>query len=90
MIWKLLSRINKSHQLRILAAVESFKHNFLMQREIQIRKVLAVKDLHQTTMTLKAIRGSEKFVLKLSEHVLTDSEESMLVRGLNFAVTNSV
>jgi hypothetical protein len=47
----------------ILAAVESFKHHFLMQKEIQIPKVLAVKDLHQTTMTLKAIHGSEKFVL---------------------------
>jgi hypothetical protein len=49
-----------------------------------------VKDLHQAIKTLKAIHGSEKFVLNLSEHVLEESEESVLVRGLNFALTNRV
>jgi hypothetical protein len=81
--------INQSDQLRALAAVESsFKQNFLKQKETQIRKLLALKDLHDTTATPKAIHGCEKFVLRLYEHFLTESEESMLKRGLNFAVTN--
>jgi hypothetical protein len=42
-----------------------------------------------TTTTLKAIKGSEKSVLNLSDQVLTESEESMLKKGLNFAVTNT-
>jgi hypothetical protein len=54
--WRL---INESDQLRILAAVESsFEHHFLKQKEIQIRKFLALKDHHQTTATPKAIQGS--------------------------------
>jgi hypothetical protein len=68
----------------------SFKHNFLKQKEIQIKKFSALKDLHQITATPKAVHGSEKFVINLSEHVLTESEESVLNRGLNFAVTNKV
>jgi hypothetical protein len=36
---------------------------------------------------MKAIHGSQKFVPNLSEHVFTESEESVLMRGLNFAVT---
>jgi hypothetical protein len=31
---------------------------------------------------------SKKFVLCLSEYVLTDSEESVLLKGLNFAIAN--
>jgi hypothetical protein len=43
---------NQSHQLCILAAVErSFKYHFLKQKEIQIRKFLALKYHHQTTAT---------------------------------------
>jgi hypothetical protein len=42
------------------------------------------------TMTPKAIHGSEKFVLNLSEQVLTESEESVLKRGIQFAVTNTM
>jgi hypothetical protein len=34
--------------------------------------------------------GSEKSVLNLSEHVLTESKESVLKRGLNFAARNRV
>jgi hypothetical protein len=49
-----------------------------------------LKDLHQTTMILKAIHGSKKFVLSLTELVLTDSEDSVLKRGLNYSVTNGV
>jgi hypothetical protein len=40
--------------------------------------------------TPKAIQGSEKFVINLSEHSLTESEESVLKKGLNFAITNRV
>jgi hypothetical protein len=29
-----------------------------------------------------------KFILNLSKHVLTDSEEAVLMRGLNFLTTN--
>jgi hypothetical protein len=72
------------------AVRSSFKHNFLKQKEIQNRKFLALKDLHQTTVTPEAIHGSEKFVLNLSEHVLTESEELMLKRGRHFAVTHRV
>jgi hypothetical protein len=32
--------------------------------------------------------GSKKFALNLSEYVLTDHEESVLRKGLNFAVLN--
>jgi hypothetical protein len=35
-----------------------------------------------------AIYGTEKFVLSLSEHDLPESEELVLKRGPNFAVTN--
>jgi hypothetical protein len=38
----------------------------------------------------KAIHGFKKFVHNLSEHVLTESEGSVLKRGLNFPVTNRV
>jgi hypothetical protein len=45
-----------------MAAVESsFKRNFLKQKEIQIRKFLALKDHYQTTATLKVIQESEKY-----------------------------
>jgi hypothetical protein len=56
------------------AVVSSLKHRFLKLKEIQIRKFLALKDHHQTTKTPEAIQGSEKFVIILSEHVLTESE----------------
>jgi 23S rRNA maturation mini-RNase III len=73
----------------MMAAVEiSFKHNFLKKGEIQIRKFSALKDHHQITKTPNAIQGPEKFVINLSEHVLTESEESVLKRGLNFTITN--
>jgi hypothetical protein len=76
---------NQSEQLRILAEVgRSSKYHFLKQKEIQIRKFVALKNLHQTTVTPKAIQEYEKFALKLSEHVFTESEESVLNRGLNF------
>jgi hypothetical protein len=53
----------------------SLKHHFLKQK---ILKFFALKDHHQTIMAPKAIQGSEKPVLNLSEHVPTKSEESML------------
>jgi hypothetical protein len=78
-------------QCCILAAVESSsKRHFLKQKDIQIQKFFALKDHHQTTTTPKAIEGSEKFVLNLPEDVLTESEESVLKRRLNFAVTTRV
>jgi hypothetical protein len=71
-----------------MATVESsFKHHFLKLKEIQIRKFSALKDNHHTTKTPKAIPGSEEFVINLSEHVLTESDESVLKRRLNFAIT---
>jgi hypothetical protein len=72
-----------------MAAVESsFKQHFLKQKEIQIRKFSVLKEQHQITKTPKPIHGSEKFIDNLSEHVLTESEESVLKEGLNFAITN--
>lgn len=41
-----------------------------------------------STETAKASHGFERSVLSLSEHVLTDSEESVLNKGFNFGVTN--
>jgi hypothetical protein len=67
----------------------SFSHNFLKLKKIEIRK-LALKDLYQTTVTLEAIHGSEKFFVYLSEHVLIESEELVVEKGLNFAVKNRV
>jgi 23S rRNA maturation mini-RNase III len=82
---------NQSDLLHILVAVESsFKHYFLKQKEIKFRKFLALKDLHQLTLTLKATCGSEKFVLNLSVRFLTESEKSMLKKGRNFAATSRV
>jgi hypothetical protein len=73
-----------------MAAVESsYNHHFLKQKEIQIRKFLVLKDQHQSTKTPVDIQGSEKFVINLSKHVLTESEVSVLKKGPNFATTNS-
>lgn len=41
-------------------------------------------------MTPKAINQFDKFVFSLSFHVLTESEESLPQRRLNFAVTNQL
>jgi hypothetical protein len=68
----------------------SCTHHFLEQKKIQLQKLPALKDHHQTTMTLKAIQWSDKYVLNLSEHGLTGSENPRLKRGLNFALTDSV
>jgi hypothetical protein len=71
-----------------MAAVESsFKHHFLKHKEIQIHKFSILKH-HQATKTPKPIHGSENFVINLPEHVLTESETSVLKKGLNFAITN--
>jgi hypothetical protein len=50
-------------------------------------KMLSSESSPPATVTPKGIHGSEKFVLNLSEQVLT---ESVLKRGINFAVTNTV
>jgi hypothetical protein len=72
-----------------MTAVESsLKHHFFKQKEIYIRKFSVLKDHRQITKTSKPIHGSEKFVVSLSEHVLTKSEESVLKKGLNFAITD--
>jgi hypothetical protein len=60
----------------------SFKHHFLKEKKIQIQKFLGLKDHHQTTATPKAIQESEKFVLNLSEHGLTDSKNPGSREGL--------
>lgn len=70
--------INQPDQLHILATVEnSFKNHFLKQKKIQIRKFLVHKILHQATVNSKSILWSEKFVCKLSEYVLTETEGSV-------------
>jgi hypothetical protein len=88
--WIHFSEDSKLDHIRILAAAESsFRHHFLNQKE-RLKKISALKDLHQITAILNATRGSEKFVFNLSELVLTKQEGSLLKRGHNFAVTNSV
>jgi aspartate carbamoyltransferase regulatory subunit len=67
-----------------VAAVDSsYNHHFFKHKEIQIRKCLALKDHHQYTKTAMDIQGSEKFVINISERVLTESELSVLKKGLN-------
>jgi hypothetical protein len=74
-----------------MAAVESsFKHNFLKQIQIRIRKFSALKNRPQITKTPKAIQSYEKFFVNLSEDVSTESKESALKKGLNFVITNKL
>jgi hypothetical protein len=50
--------INQSDRFRILAAVESaFKHHFLKQKEIHIKKFLTLKEFHQITATQNQFMG---------------------------------
>jgi hypothetical protein len=74
-----------SDQQRIFTAVESSLRNiFNKQKHTHIRKFSALS-IQQDRPT--SVLASNKFVLNLSEHVLTDVEEAVLMEGLNFSVT---
>jgi hypothetical protein len=68
--------VNSSDQQRIFTAVESsFKKIFNKQKDIHIRKFSHLKSQQNRASTTPA-PASKKFILNLSRHVLTDSEES--------------
>jgi hypothetical protein len=78
------SMINCDRQ-RIFTAVESsFRKIFNKQKHTHNQKFSAL-NIQQDRPT--PVSASNKFVLNLSEHVLTDAEEAVLVKGLNFSVT---
>jgi hypothetical protein len=63
----------------------SFRNIFYKQKGIHICKFSKIK-IHQDKVRSYQALGSSKFVLNLSEYILTDHEESVLMKGLNFAV----
>jgi hypothetical protein len=65
----------------------SFRNIFNKQKGIHIRKFSILKSRHDKVESNPAT-VPKKFVLNLSEHVLTDHEESVLMKGLNFAIVN--
>jgi hypothetical protein len=86
----LRSSLSSLDQQRIFTAVESsFRNVFNKQKGIHIRKFSMLKNQHDKVRSTP-VPVSKKFVLNLSEYVLTDSEESVLLKGLNFALANPV
>jgi hypothetical protein len=78
------SLINSGQQ-RIFTAVESsFRKIFNKQKQTDIRKFSALNNQQDRPTPVSA---SNKFILSLSEHILTDAEEAVLMKGLNFSVT---
>jgi hypothetical protein len=73
-----------SDQQRIFTAVEcSFRKIFNKQKQTHIRKFSALNNQQNRPTPVSA---SNKFVLNLSEHTLTDAEEAVLMKGLNFSI----
>jgi hypothetical protein len=68
----------------MFTAVESsFRHIFNKQKAIHIHKFSWLYD-QQNKASSAPTPDSKKFVLNLSKHILTDSEEAVLAKGLNF------
>jgi hypothetical protein len=66
----------------------SFRKIFNKQKENHIRKFSVLNNQQNRVLPTPA-SASEEFILNLSEHILTDSEEVVLMKGLNFSVTYS-
>jgi hypothetical protein len=82
------SSLRNSDQQRIFAAVEnSYKNIFKKRKVIHIPKFSLLYN-QQNKALCTTTSYSKKFILNLSRHVLTDSEEADFMRGLNFVVTN--
>jgi hypothetical protein len=82
------SSVSNSNQQLIFTAVESsFRNIFNKQKAIHIHKLSPLNN-HQNKVLSTPASDSKKFIRNLSRHVLTDSEEAVLMKGLNFSVTN--
>jgi hypothetical protein len=80
------SSVNAQDRQFIFTAVDSsFQNIFNKQGATHILKFSKLKD-QQKSVPATALIESKKFVLSLSKHVLTDSEEAVLQKGLNFSV----
>jgi hypothetical protein len=75
-------------QQRIFSAVDSsFRNIFNKQKVTHIKKSSRLNG-QQKRVPATIITDSKKFILNLSKHVLTDLEEAVLQKGLNFSVRN--
>jgi hypothetical protein len=80
------SSVSNSDQERIFTAVESsFRNIFNKEKATHIYKFSLLYDQRNKVLSASA-SDSRKFILNLSKHVLTDSEEAVLMKGLNFSV----
>jgi hypothetical protein len=74
--WELHSEQGRNFESRLL-------------HKIHIHRVIMLKSYHDKVGSGPA-SGSKNIVLNLSEYVLTDHEESVLRRGLNFTIENPI
>jgi hypothetical protein len=82
----LRSSVSHLDQQRIFTAVDSsFTNMFRKQRMIHIEK-FSLLNSQQNKVWSTSASDSKIFVLNLSKHALTDSEETVHRKGLNFAV----
>jgi hypothetical protein len=83
----LKSSLNTSDQCCIFTAVESsFRNIFNKQKATHIR-TFSWLDEQQNRVSSALASEPTKFVLILSKHALTDSEEAVLAKDLSFSVT---
>jgi hypothetical protein len=80
------SVINSDQQCIFTAVKSSFRKIFNKQNATHIRKFSVLTNQQNSVLPTPA-STSKKLILHLSEHILTDSEESVLRKGLNFSVT---
>jgi hypothetical protein len=66
----------------------SFGNIFSKQKEFHIRKFSLLNN-QQNKVSSTSASDSKKFILNLSKHVLIDSEEAVLMKGLNFSLVKS-
>jgi hypothetical protein len=80
------SLINCDQQHIFTAVKSSFRKIFNKKKQqTHIRKFSVLNNQQNRPTPASA---SKKFILNLSEHILTDSEEAILMKGLNFFITH--
>jgi hypothetical protein len=81
--------VGQVDQQRIFTAVESsFRHAFYEQKINLIQKLSMFNSKQSKILPASSSDSDSKnFILNLSKHVLSDSEETVLRKGLNFAVS---
>jgi hypothetical protein len=83
-----LSSLSNSNQQSIFTATEnSYRKIFNKQKAIHIHKFSRLNN-QQNKVLCTTTSDSKIFILNLSRHVLTDYEEAVLMKGLNFVVMN--